>query len=207
MAATARHPNRRLEILEKAAPIFAQHGYEGTAIRSIAMACDITEAAIYRHFEHKADLYGEVIRFKARQHDLRGDLFESVGGRTIEEILTAVAHHILALADRDPELVRLMFSSSLEADHATATLFQEIRAPYIEFLSGQITDRIVTGELRDVEPYITSRCFVGMVMDCALHSGVWSRLTGVAFEAETVVCNNVPIFARGLLKKTPGEVA
>lgn len=203
MAAAERHADRRSEILEKAAPIFAQNGYEGTAIRSVARACGITEAAIYRHFENKADLYNEVIRFKARQHDLRGELFHDVRGRTIEDILRAVAHHILALAGRDPELVRLMFSSSLEADHATAILFQEIRAPYIEFLSGQIEDRIAAGEVRDVEPYITSRCFVGMVIDCALHSGVWSRLTGVPFEAETVVCNNVPIFARGLLKSPP----
>jgi len=207
MAAAVRHPNRRSDILEKAAPIFAQHGYEGTAIRNIAKACGITEAAIYRHFENKADLYNEVIRFKARQHDLRADLFDRIAGKNIEEILTAVALNILALADRDPELVRLMFSSSLEAEHATAILFQEVRSPYIEFLSGQIEKRIASGELRDVDPFITSRCFVGMVMDCALHSGVWSRLTGVDFVAENVVCNNVPIFARGLMRDVPCESA
>ena len=120
-------------------------------------------------------------------------------GSSLEEVLSAVARRILGLAERDPELVRLMFSSSLEADHATAILFQEIRSPFIRFVESELKRRIAAGEVRRVDPFITARCFVGMVTDCALHSGVWSKLTGAAFDAESVVCNNVPIFARGLM--------
>lgn len=202
-----RHPNRKNEILEKAAGIFAKSGYEGAPIRAIARACGITEAAIYRHYSSKSELYDEVIRFKARQHDLRSDLERTVPEGCIETVLSAVAHHILALADKDPELVRLMFSSSFEAEHGTATLFREVRSPYIEFVRGEVEDRMDSGELRNVDPFITARCFVGMVMDCALHAGVWSRLTGDDFDADTVVCNNVPIFARGLMAEPAGSAA
>ncbi len=50
-----------------------------------------------------------------------------------------------------------------------------------------------------MDAFTSSRCFVGMVMDCALNTGVWTRLTNEEFVAENVICNNVPIFARGLI--------
>lgn len=204
MARSVQPRNRRQEILQAASSIFARKGYEGATIRTVAKACGITEAAIYRHFEGKADLYEEVIRFKAAQHDLRTDLEGFAHKGSVETVLTATAHHILGLADRDPELVRLMFSSHLEDAQGNVTLFREIRSPYIEFLQTEIRTRIDAGELCDVDPFITSRCFVGMVIDCALSAGVWSEVTGDELKAETVVCNNVPIFARGLCRATGG---
>lgn len=198
MTALSPTPNRRQEILQIAAGLFARKGYDGATIRNVAQACGITEAAIYRHFQSKSDLYEAVIRFKAGQHDLRSELRSFAGIGSVETVLTAVAHHILRLAEEDPELVRLMVSSHLEDAHGSVILFREVRSPYIEFLTGELEQRIDDGELTRVDPFITSRCFVGMVMDCALSADAWSELTGSEFKAENVVCNNVPIFARGL---------
>jgi AcrR family transcriptional regulator len=198
MTPRSRSNNRKQEILQEAACLFASKGYDGTTIRNVGNACDITEAAIYRHFTGKADLYEKAVRYKAQQHDLRGELAEHAGLGTIEEALKSVAHHILSLADRDPDLVRFMFSSHLEDGHGNVTLFIEVRSPYIDFVRDEITARIKTGEVREVDPFLTGRCFVGMVIDCALSSGIWSDVTGIQFNADNVVCNNVPIFARGL---------
>lgn len=203
--ANSQSRNRRQEILQAAAGLFARKGYDGTTIRNVAQACDITEAAIYRHFRGKADLYEEVIRYKAGQHDLRTELQAFAGIGSVETVLTATANHILSLADGDPELVRLMFSSHLEDAHGSVTLFREVRSPYIEFLTDELEHRIDAGELTRVDPFITSRCFVGMVMDCALSAGAWSEVTGTELKAENVVCNNVPIFARGLSRAAGRE--
>jgi hypothetical protein len=73
-----------------------------------------------------------------------------------------------------------------------------VRLPYIEFLTHEIETRVASGELWPVDAFITSRCFVGMVMDCALSASVWNRVAGYDFDAKMVVDNNVPIFARGL---------
>lgn len=202
MAIAHPHRNRRQEILQAAAGIFARKGYDGTTIRNVAYACEITEAAIYRHFDGKAALYEDVIRYKAGQHDLRRDLQSFAGIGSVETVLTATANHILSLAKEDPELVRLMFSSHLEDIHGSVILFREVRSPYIEFLTQELETRIESGELTRVDPFITARCFVGMVMDCALSAGVWTEVTGTEFRAENVVCNNVPIFARGLSRAT-----
>jgi AcrR family transcriptional regulator len=195
--------NRRAEILAQASRLFAENGYEGAAIRLIARASGVTEAAIYRHFDNKAHLYDEVVRAKARQHDIQGYLARFQGRGTLQDVLRRVADHILSLAVTDPELVRLATYSSLDDDQSSTTLFQEIRMPYIEHVRGEIQARIDVGEVRDVDPFITARCFVGMVMDCALSASVWSQVTHSEFNAETVVCNNVPIFARGLCNHPP----
>lgn len=52
---------RREQILEEAARLFAINGLDGTSMRDVAKACKVNEALLYKHFESKQDLYHEVI--------------------------------------------------------------------------------------------------------------------------------------------------
>ena len=198
MTPNARLPGRRDQILFEATRLFAANGFEGTSIRRIAGTCGISEAAIYRHFKNKVDLYEGVIRRKAAAHDITAFLAKDTGEGSIEDVLTRMAKHILSYLETDPELLGLMFSNSVESGPLGAVLFREVRLPYINHLAGELQRRIATGEVREVDPWITSRCFVGMVVDCALSVGVWNKIMKFDFRADDVVCNNVPIFARGL---------
>lgn len=205
MSTAAKRTNRREQLLSEAGRLFARGGYEGTSLRAIAGACGITEAAIYRHFESKGDLYEAVIRWKADQHDVEGFIAEEMGEGNVEEVLTGVALHILQYVDSDPEFLDLMFSNSVESGPAAAVLFKRTRMPYIDFLAADLERRIESGEVRPVDPSITARCFVGMVMDCALSVGTWNKVMKFDFKAGDVVANNVPIFARGLRCDTRAE--
>ncbi|MCX6646314.1 MAG: TetR/AcrR family transcriptional regulator [bacterium] len=53
---------RRKQILEKAAEVFAKHGLAGARTRDIAKACNINEAVIYKHFESKEELFRESLQ-------------------------------------------------------------------------------------------------------------------------------------------------
>lgn len=207
MTPTRRRPDRREQILGEATTLFAEHGFEGTSVRVIARACGITEAAIYRHFENKVDLYREVLCAKAGQHDIAGHLEGLRGRGDMEQVLTAVASHILDLATSDPELMRLMFANTVDNNEVATVLFREIRLPYIAFVTGEIERLMAAGEVREVDAAITSRCFVGMVMDCGLNIRVWEEISDAEFKAGDVICNNVPIFARGLTMRAGAENA
>ena len=196
---TNRPKNRREQILLEATKLFAAKGFQGTPIRGIAHCCGISEAAIYRHFDSKVALYEDVIRRKAAQHDIVGYFEGADNDGDIEEILTGMASHILGFLEKDPELLGLMFNNTVESGPVSAVLFREVRLPYINYLAGQLEQRMTAGEVREVEPYITARCFTGMVMDCALSVGVWNKISKLNFVANDVICNNVPIFARGLM--------
>lgn len=205
MSSPARMKNRPDQILHEAARLFASHGYQGTSIRNIAEACGVSEAALYRHFAGKEQIYEAVIAWKAGQHDIAGHLAGLHGAGDIESVLRGVAQHILGFLESDPELLALKFGACVESDPAAPVLFREIRMPYINFLVKEIEERMTSGELCRVDPFITARCFVGMVMDCALSANVWIRAAGLDFDGASVIANNVPIFARGLqnLRRPP----
>jgi len=46
----------RLKIVESAAPIFNQHGYEGTSLAALMAATGLKKGGIYRHFASKEEL-------------------------------------------------------------------------------------------------------------------------------------------------------
>lgn len=48
---------RREQILDGARRTFAERGYQGTTIRHIEQACDLTRGAIYYHFRDKQEIY------------------------------------------------------------------------------------------------------------------------------------------------------
>ncbi len=203
---TASHAgNRREQILAQATDLFARHGFAGAAIRRIAGACGITEAAIYRHFESKMQLYEEVIGAKAAEHDIAGYLAEKRGQGTIREVLLAVSSHIMKLTGEDPGLMRLMFNNSLESGEVSAVLFQEIRLPYIAFLAQEFEERMQSGEIIAVESFVTGRCFVGMVMDCALNLGIWDTLYPSRTQPVEIYSNTATIFATGLLARNGAD--
>ncbi len=194
-------PSRRECLIMNASSLFAESGYEGTTIRRIARLCGITEAAIYKHFESKEALYEAVIQSKSRRHEITEYLAGKQGQGGIEDVLRVIAEHILATTHEDPELMRMLLYSSLEGFRGAELLFKEFRMPYIAFLREELRDRMESDELRRVNPFITSRCFVGMVMDCAVNVELWNHLDSTSFSTEEVVANNVPVFARGLEKQ------
>jgi AcrR family transcriptional regulator len=198
-----RGPSRRECLVASASRLFAEHGYEGTTIRQIARECGITEAAIYKHFDGKDKLYEEVIHSKSRQHEIRAYLATQTGIADIEAVLFTVARHILATAREDPDLLRMLLYSSLEGFRGSTLLYREFRQPYIAYLREELRERIASGEIQAVNPFITSRCFVGMVMDCALNVELWNNLESTAYSADAVIENNVPLLAGSLRRGAP----
>ena len=59
----------------------------------------------------------------------------------------------------------------------------------------------VPGEIIEVEPFLTGRCFVGMVMDCALNLGIWDTLFPSRNQPVDIYTNTATIFAFGLSKE------
>jgi TetR/AcrR family transcriptional regulator, transcriptional repressor for nem operon len=53
----------RQEIIRKAAPLFNQKGYEGAALSDLMQATGLEKGGIYRHFDSKQQLAGEVFDY------------------------------------------------------------------------------------------------------------------------------------------------
>jgi AcrR family transcriptional regulator len=54
---------RRLSILNAAKPLFSKNGFNGTSIRQIAKAANVSEALLYKHFPSKEAMYKEILNY------------------------------------------------------------------------------------------------------------------------------------------------
>jgi AcrR family transcriptional regulator len=100
--------NRRAELLEIAAGLFAEKGFRNTTVRDIAEAAGILSGSLYHHFDSKESMVDEILR-------------------TFQEELFAAYDAVLA-SDDDPRTkietcVQLSFGAIAEHPHEVA-IFQ-----------------------------------------------------------------------------------
>jgi AcrR family transcriptional regulator len=195
---TLKPKSRRDQILEVAARQFASHGYAGTSMRGLAEEVGISAPAIYRHFPNKLTLFEHVIELRSRGTQTREYLETLRALDDIEDVLRSVSLHLLTTAKQRPEVLKLLLMTSVCEDPAATKLLQEVRAPYVDFLRTEVARRIAGGELMPVDPQITARCYIGMVIGCAINAELWNPMEGIEQNTLAIVDNNVPIFARGL---------
>lgn len=155
---------RRRAILETAARVICERGYEGASIQDIADACSLTKAGLYHHIRSKEHLLLEIMNYGM-------DVFE-------EQVL----HQVLAIADPLERLKTCMARNILLVTrgwskevtiilHEHATLTGEARAQinarkrrYVRFLEGSFAEAVRAGRMRRVHPKVAAFAFLGMVL-------------------------------------------
>jgi AcrR family transcriptional regulator len=82
----------RERLLQAAADVFAERGYEGTRVADIAAAAGVSNGALYAHFASKADLLVHALRTHGRR--LLADLFAADPERSITEMLLLIGRSL-----------------------------------------------------------------------------------------------------------------
>ena len=170
--------NRRLQILRVAMRLFSQRGFRGTTTKEIALAAGVSEAMVFRHFATKEELYSAILDHKACSgdavdlHEVVAEALEQKNDRAVFEklALNALQHH-----ECDPEFQRLLLHSALE-QHELAHMFWEkfVKRVY-RTLRNYIRERQRDGAMRNVEPLVVVRAFVGMIIHHSLNNNLWDR--------------------------------
>lgn len=134
-------PDRRSELIDKAARLFGAHGFDNTSMRDLAATFGILHGSIYHHFGSKEDMFITVYatgvdRFIA---DVEGAVAPlSDPWKRLEAACTA---HLVALLTREsPAATVLADWSSSYSDTMRAALVRE-RDRY-ERVFGQLTDAV-----------------------------------------------------------------
>jgi TetR/AcrR family transcriptional repressor of nem operon len=71
----------RQRIIEEAAPIFNQRGYQGCSLQALMEATGLEKGGIYRHFASKEELAVEAFRYSlARVAEVRRERLEEIDG-------------------------------------------------------------------------------------------------------------------------------
>src|SRR5438132_7058255 len=107
---------RRLEILKALAHMLEAPKWELIPTAALAEKLDVSEAALYRHFASKAQMYEGLIEFiESSVFTLANRIAEdeSDGRRQADKLVEM----LLAFAEKNPGMVRVMTGDALAGEH------------------------------------------------------------------------------------------
>ncbi|TMA34757.1 MAG: TetR/AcrR family transcriptional regulator [Deltaproteobacteria bacterium] len=197
----ARRPTageRREAILREGLRCFAARGFSGTTTREVAAGVGITEAALYRYFPSKEALYSAIIESKIEGPPLIERLADDAVRRDDVAVFTGLARGMLERGARDPEFMRILFFTALEAHELAAPLFASHVGPTREFVTGYVRQRIADGAFRPIDPVLGARAFLGMIRDHLIVSIVHDPAEVHRLPIEDVVSTFVELFLTGI---------
>ncbi len=187
---------RKASIIRSAAEIFGKKGFNGTKTREIAARAGVSEALIFKHFPSKEELYAAILTEESPLPGLLQRIETLAEQRNDVEVFTVIAETIVGGAP-DQNLMRLILFSALENHELSDMFFQNHIRHFYDVLASYIEQRVKDGAFQPVEPLVSARAFMGML--------IYHRLLTVLFRAtlpqkpQEIVHTFVTVFMNGLL--------
>ncbi|HEU0123152.1 MAG TPA: TetR/AcrR family transcriptional regulator [Bryobacteraceae bacterium] len=162
---------RTAEILEAARGVFAEKGFEGATIDSIALAAGVAKGTVYLYFESKREL------FLASLRDGVCALHEEVAAQMANaENCEAKLHAFIAgrflYFSRNHEFFRIYYTEFSRLICGTASAqpeFQDLYERQAALLEGVLAQGIREGRLREFEVPRTARLIYDLIRTALAH--------------------------------------
>jgi AcrR family transcriptional regulator len=173
-----RAAERKKHLIAVAVRLFATRGFSGTTTKAIAEAGGVSEAIIFRHFKGKEDLYGAILREKARQdgYDQMMEVLKGFARRNDDEQL--VFHLVLRTLEsfeNDRDFHRLMLHAALERPDLAKVSRRILGVPLFKFLRSYVARRQKVGAFCKGHPKLLAFGIVALPM----HFGMVTKVLGV----------------------------
>lgn len=149
-------------ILQVAARLFMEFGFEGVSMEQVAEACDLTKAVVYYHFQSKANLFTTAM--------IR--MMENIRQRTLE-ILTrdeSLYDRLLLITTIRLRIdTPLDFNSIMRGGQAVMTDEQmksmhDAEERLFQTIAESFQTATATGEIRKVDPFLAARVYMSLLM-------------------------------------------
>jgi AcrR family transcriptional regulator len=191
---------RRGQIIEAAASLFSRKGFNGTTTREVAQAVGVSEAAVFKHFATKEELYAAIIEAKSQTEQILSTAIAAANTRDDAQVLRALAREMIARVQADPTLMRLLLFSALEG-HSLSEMFFRSRFQQVDrFLRRYIADRVAAGAFRAVDPGLAAWHFMGMAVYHILLRELFGQKGPPRLGLEQIVEEIAAVFLHGVCR-------
>ena len=155
---------RRREVLDIAARLFHERGYQGTSMDEIADAVGLTKGSLYHHFSSKTDIlaaiYEEAADFVV-EHTTRHD-----DGTPPDEIIRSLVHDILVLITEHRYHVTVYYQEMRWVREwlprrEAARIEGKVRR-YLEYVETVVERGIADGTFARVDSRVAAYALIGM---------------------------------------------
>jgi len=158
----AGYDHRRERLLAAAARVFARQGYDGTSMRDLAKASQMSLAGMYYYVKGKEDLLFHVQQACFEQVS-RGAEAALAGAQGPEaRLATFIRHHVTFFATHMPEMKVLAH----EAESLSGAMLEEVRRlkrAYVDRCAGLLADLDGQGEEAHVRRHVCAYTLFGMM--------------------------------------------
>ncbi|MFB0536747.1 MAG: TetR/AcrR family transcriptional regulator [Anaerolineae bacterium] len=202
---------RRNQILDAAARLFAHKGYKGATIREIAREAGVAEGTIYNYFDSK--------------HDLLISLPQRISWPMVSSFVKSARRQGPdTVADDEERMVQLLQASMNSIQQHTDAvkvllayipfMEEEIQAQFLEQTTrffvrifdfeGFLQARVEAGTFRPFDTAIAARAFVGMVLVFVLSQEILPGRKVIPMSNEEIAREIVQLFLYGAVARPEG---
>lgn len=185
------------EILEQAARLIFQRGYEATSMQDIAESCGLTKAGLYHHIKTKEALLLAIMHYGM-------DLFEDMVLAKVSDIVDPVARlrecmaRNIALVTQDSSKeVTIILHEHQTLTGAAKQAINTRKKRYVGFLEAAFREAIERGQVRPVDPTLAAFSFLGVV----LWIYKWYRADG-KLTPQKLSDGTIDLFFEGLMPRS-----
>ncbi|HKX83387.1 MAG TPA: TetR/AcrR family transcriptional regulator, partial [Pyrinomonadaceae bacterium] len=176
--------------------------------KEIAQSVGVSEAMLFRHFATKDKLYAAILDDKVSQNGnhkfpWEGDeaLLAAMRVKDDFTVFYTMAYRALEKHQSDQGFLRLLLYSALEGHNLAEAFFRDFVSQIYTFLGNYIKERQADGVMREVDPRIVVRAFMGMMIHHSLNNILWDKRRHILeISNEEAARNFAEILLRGVLK-------
>jgi AcrR family transcriptional regulator len=167
---------RKERIVEAAAHLFALQGYHGTSTSEIARLADVSENTLFRHFDHKEDIFWAALRWHSSGLRLRREILEKMENGEAPEVVFPKIFEMLELSVKSrPELLRLIAVAFLELRGGAFQYSKEYISPIVSAINRYLEMSVENGQVLNLDSTVTTTAIVTVAL---LHPGLLKMIDG-----------------------------
>jgi AcrR family transcriptional regulator len=155
-------PDRKVDIRQRAAEVFAERGFDRASIRDVAKAADMSLAGLYYYYRGKEEILFDIQR-EAFTTLLEAHAQALAGVREPEEKLRKVIDaHLLFFAGHIAEM-KVMSRESEQLNGEFKEQVDELKRRYVRLVRGILEELKAKSRMRDVPEGIAAFILFGMM--------------------------------------------
>ena len=156
-------PTRQAQILETAARIFCEKGFDKASMGDISSALGLTKAGVYHHIRSKEELLYAIMSYGM-------DLFErNVLDRVtpiedpLERLRATVRGHVLLITRERPKEITVILHESNALKGRYRERINARKRRYVRFLQKTFREVVRSGAARRIDPGVAAFAMLGMI--------------------------------------------
>lgn len=195
--------DKRMRILEAAARIFPQKGYEATTIKEIAAEADISPSMVYQFYKSKEDLflsftentaYSQIMEVMTESLTHKKDFnFEDIRQALFDVAYDFVTWHIERL-----ELIRLLVATSRTFPGIGKQYREKLMRPTEQLLAQYFRRLSAYGQFTVSDPECASKVFFSIFADMALSWNWFSGESEPVFPGKHEILASIDTYLNGI---------